>query len=841
MGLLGHLTALGVTGAALGTTFAGFGGENLIGESPGEDNWHHEGLTRQAAVAAGWNTKAENALAFHADFLDSYLYNPLWWFDVRNGGGPDRIPVVMSSQEDLKALHFDDLVHPESVRATWRRYLSGTVAGLIWLGHAESGPPERRISMAQNLVGSSLHAIQDFYSHSNWIDDQQLRGSTWFEVDPDTRDCLSLWTGTYETPHHLGIKPHGAYNIACSVIKRFGSVGESLMNIVCHGASPLANSQLCRSFRQCAETQSPDPPKFELPKDIKDKIGDVEIDLPKEVIWVEPGINVDSRWMAPIGTAVRDLPIAPQDAFDAAYRLAYRSSCQWLHIIEHVMGAPEVDLAPFWESVKEEGVDRNMYLTPREPWEDFSQIPYRFISAGQYPPLQGHDDTNDWYLRLLIRTSSDVFSGTDADIVPIVNGDPFPVLDHGVQPDPASIGQVPSRALPQTLMGRNDFEAGDIAAYMVGPVTEPPHTLALRNDARDFEGTVKAAADALWRELSYAFDAAVEFLKGLWGYQADFVDEAHHSIPATILEGLSPGARETFNLHFYGGSEGQYSISGYVEGTSETGRYENGVAWRRYEVSFDRLTCVRQSDVDQVWSLGDDEPFVLGLVIPHGGRQQMISWRTAPYSGVRSGTTVTINQPPLVVEIPQRYGFISVACALWESDNETPNDRDLLLAEFSRDIGSEIVLAEDSFVEVLGESVASGWRLESVEAVAFRRAPTVEVRSYPPRTFNQWVEGGHQVEWTLSELGHWQVEVPDTIRCDCQPCTAEVRLPSAEVDITELDYRRKPGDRQKHPEDLGREVPVDLAEFDPRCRQPTDTDPGEVDETPPAPRPKDGC
>ena len=28
--------------------------------------------------------------------------------------------------------------------------------------------------------------------------------STWFEVDPDRRACLSLWTGTYELPHHLG-------------------------------------------------------------------------------------------------------------------------------------------------------------------------------------------------------------------------------------------------------------------------------------------------------------------------------------------------------------------------------------------------------------------------------------------------------------------------------------------------------------------------------------------------------------------------------------------------------------------------------------------------------------
>jgi hypothetical protein len=387
-------------------------------------------------------------------------------------------------------------------------------------------------------------------------------------------------------------------------------------------------------------------------------------------------------------------------------------------------------------------------------------------------------------------------------------------------------------------MGRNDFEAGDVAAYMVGPISEPPHTLALRNNARDFGGTIQAAADALWRELSYAFDAAVEFFKGLWGYQADFVDEAHATFHAATLNSLSPGARETLNLHFYGGTEGEFSITGYVEATAQTGRFANGMGWRRYRVWFDRLTCIRESDVDQ-WSF-EDEPFVLGLVIPHGGTQQMISWRTGPYGGVHSGTAVSIGRS-FDVEVPQRYGFISVACAVWESDNETPNDRDLLLAEFARDIGSEIVVAEDSFLEVLGESVASGWKLDSVEAVAFRRAPTVEVRTFQPKTFNQWIEGGHQAEWTLGEFREWLVDVPDTIDCECEPCRDDVHLPPAEVEISTIDFRTKPDDRRKQPPDPGGEVPIDLVEFDPRCRHRSDTGPGEVDEIPPAPRPKDGC
>ena len=137
----------------------------------------------------------------------------------------------------------------------WRRYLSGTAAGLIWLGGDVSQPIDRRVAMAQNLVGTSLHAIQDFYSHSNWIDDDHLRTQTWFEVDPDLRACLSLWTGSYEQPEHLGILPHGAFVYACGVINRFGSAGRGLMNVVCHAASPFADSSLCRWFKQCENSE----------------------------------------------------------------------------------------------------------------------------------------------------------------------------------------------------------------------------------------------------------------------------------------------------------------------------------------------------------------------------------------------------------------------------------------------------------------------------------------------------------------------------------------------------------------------------------------------------------
>ncbi len=399
--------------------------------------------------------------------------------------------------------------------------------------------------MAQNLVGTSLHAIQDFYSHSNWIDDDHLRIQTWFEVDPDLRACLSLWTGSYQRPEHLGILPHGAFVYACTVINRFGAAGRSLMNTVCHAASPFAGSSLCRWFKQC---ENSDPSAAQ-------RRGDP---LPDEVLWVEPGINVDNRWLAVEGVKTRGLSsrVSGGEAFEAAYELAYRSSCQWLHILEqHVM--VDAGLGEFCDKVKSEGVVEDLYQTPTAPWEDFAQLPYRFISAGPYPP-QGRDDTADWYLRLLIRTAGDTFAGTNADIVPFVNGLRFPVLDHGMAPSPPEPGKPAVRTEDQTLMGHDDFEAGDAAAYMIGPLDEEPRTVTLFNDAPDAGDLIRAAINGLGR----AFDSAVQVVRGLWGYDADFVGRAHWTFPAAVLETLGTGARCPFVLTCDGKTEGTYRVIG---------------------------------------------------------------------------------------------------------------------------------------------------------------------------------------------------------------------------------------------------------------------------------------
>ncbi|MDF1596040.1 MAG: hypothetical protein P1T08_08085 [Acidimicrobiia bacterium] len=787
MGWFTHLLGVGAVYAA---ALPQFGGEDPLGAAPGPDNWHHEGLTRMAARGSGWSEEAENALAFHADYVDSYLYNPLWWFDLANGGGPGRLPVVMSSQSELIKVHFDDLFHPESVRAMWRRYLSGTAAALIWLGHASSAPREQRIRMAHNAVGVSLHAMQDFYSHSNWIDDKRLRNCTWFEVDPADRAKLSLWTGSYELPHHLGIKPHGAFLFACTILNRIGPVGRRLMSVICHAASPVSQGSLCRWFKQCQEAVPLTPPD----------VGG--IDLPDDILWVEPGINVDSHWQAELGVDVRGLEITGREAFDIAYELAYRTSCQWLHTLDHVMD--EAGLQDFWQQVKTEGVSRANYKTPTDPWEDFAQIPYRFVTAGSYPPVQGHDDTEDWYLRLQIRTANTGNAGTDADIVPFVNGVRYPILDHGVPPS----GGASSRSLFQTLLGHNDFERGDTAAYVIGPIDGIPNTVTLLNDAPNVGDVILAALEGLWDTVVGVLESVVDFFKGIWGYDADFVDKDHQMISAATLNALGPGGRHNFSLRCDGGSEGDYRIYGHVDATSTTGTFGNGVPWREYRVHFRQLHCIEESDWDRFSN--SDEPFVLGLVIPHGGTQPMISWRTGPFSDVDSGEDRSINRT-FTVRVPQRYGFISVAVAVYEHDDESSGDRDELLRDFAGNVGAGIVDAEDTFFETLGESIAAGWKLHSVEATAFRRSERVEVREFDSRTFDRWVDGGDRVDWRLQGGRTWRADVPDTNRCGCEEPGVEFELPNLDVEIPRLDFGPKVEQNREAVKDDGAVFELDLA------------------------------
>jgi hypothetical protein len=725
-----------------------FGGENPLGAAPNEDNWHHEGLSRRAAREAGWSREAENALAFHTDYLDSYLYNPLWWFNVATGGGLERTRLVLSSQHELIKLHFDDLFAAEQVHVTWQRYLSGTVAGLLWIG-TSSYSRRTQVSLAHNIVGASLHAMQDFYSHSNWIDDAGRRERTWFDVPAAERVKFGLWTGSYEVPDHLGHAPHGDFLFACTLINNLGGFGRSLLKLACHAASPLAGSSLCMALRACDEAKA-----IDVPEAWRKMVPEA---LQSSLVHVKPGINVDSRWLADIGAEVRAVPgLDGETAFTTAYDLAARTSTQWLHCLETLL--TDAGFGDLWKDVKRLGVSDRDYLTDTVAWEDLALLPYRFLSAGPYPPPPGQDDTEAWYLRVTIATADVEHAGTDADIVPFVDGERYPELDHAPPPKPPAPGEPPQIGTLPSVLSHDDFERGSTASYVIGPLTKRPTSLALLNDAPSTGAVILAALTALLDAIASLFASIGNFFLSLVGYHADFVDDDHQVAGAAALNALAVGSRIKLDLDCNGGSEGHYRVDGYIEKTAVTG-VANGIPWREYVVAATKLRCIEES----AWDRGSnsDEPFVLGLFIPHGGTGGTQRWIRGPYVDVDSGENRDLNVVR-TLRVPQTYGAISVAVAVYESDDESQADRTKLLDQFANTTTKATAAAEQAFLVTLAEAIASGWRPSWVDAVAFRRGRTVEVCRYPRVSASNWLAAGEKRTWTLGTPSCVRVEVGET-------------------------------------------------------------------------------
>jgi hypothetical protein len=745
--------AIGVIAWLVANTPA-FGGEDPLAPAPDGDNWHHEGLTRRAAQRAGWSVHAENALAFHADYVDSYLYNPLWWLPPPDGG-LDRLRVVMSSQAELVKVHFDDLFAPEPVRAMWRRYLSGTVCGLLWVAHQDL-PADMKASMAHNVVGVSLHALQDFWTHSNWIDDPARRPHTWFEVAPSARADLSLWTGSYELPDHLGIKPHGKYQFACTVVNGLGGVGRGLLRVACHAASPLAGTEICLALAECDDTTAINPPSIN------------GVDPPDDILFIQEGINVDNRWMAEVGAAQRNNGLSGTEAFELAYSLALRTSCQWLHLLDHVM--EDAGLTAFWGDIKDRGTTLDRYTKDIAPWEQFDQIPYRFISTGAYPPVLNPPDTGQWFLRLTVSTADVENAGTNADLVAFVDS---------VRQEPLDQGPKPAGTDVDALLGLDDHERGMRTAYYLGPFATLPQTIGILNDAPDGRDVVVAAGRAVRNAVVGFFGAVAGFFLGLVGAAADYVGQAHVVIDAADLEALATGASRAFALRCDGGTEGIYTMFGRVEATPVTGTDAHGIPWREYWIRIDDLLCDKESEWDRFTS--SDEPFVVGVVIPHGAGSSPAAWRTEPFSDVDTGERRTIGRV-FAARVARRFGFLSVAAAVYESDDETPSDRDQLMNTFVGTATAAAAPTEKQFVVVLAEAMASAWRPQRIEVAAFRRGPTAEVAFFPPLEPARWVDGGERLDLALGQAAVQSVAVPDIIDCDCKLDCGEGVLPPPRPD-----------------------------------------------------------
>lgn len=535
-----------------------FGGEDLARGYP----WHHEQITTRALMGeedfypnqnATFGSAAAHSIAWHADNIDSYLYNPIFWLrGFKESSMPDRTMAALVGFDGLAKLHFDDTFTNRGIQANWERYASGTLIGLYWA--SEQGP-NGDLAAGHHILGVSFHAVQDFYSHSNWVTSPDRRCLTYFETSKASREGDTLFTGAYEASNAGAPVHHGAYSLSCTMVT--GDTMTPGLTKLCSTFSPLQNSGVCEHWRMCEGADAVTMhAKNPLP------IGQ------KGTVYLNPkGIALDNTWLAAAQAKNRNLvdesgafrpgrdglhfrrdrcmPIiksgignqctADTDVVFAGTKdLAIRATIEWAEYLEDSMIA--MGKGDYWNRLKTQGslFDQNIpgveyaelaleavnredlwlkmvdkgwtkftnYEATSAQFEDFAKIPYQFLAAGPYPNANpsvagraAAQSANGWYLRVRIKTADVNFAGTDADVfldVTTPSGVQSILLDY--LPTNNREGRVSS-----PLFVYNDFEAGNDDAYTVGPFAERPSSIKLRlsggGNCKDAEGNDRNTGD----------------------------------------------------------------------------------------------------------------------------------------------------------------------------------------------------------------------------------------------------------------------------------------------------------------------------------------------------------
>lgn len=121
-------------------------------------------------------------------------------------------------KNELEHLHFDNLPVFAKVNNYWAALTNNTKAEVQKVAREIKASPnaagKNQIALKMlALMGVSLHAVQDFYTHSNWTEifnkTDSYQSNTWFDT-PD-KDKSSIRTGTYPSAGNT-VTDHGSYD-----------------------------------------------------------------------------------------------------------------------------------------------------------------------------------------------------------------------------------------------------------------------------------------------------------------------------------------------------------------------------------------------------------------------------------------------------------------------------------------------------------------------------------------------------------------------------------------------------------------------------------------------------
>jgi hypothetical protein len=165
------------------------------------DTAPHATITEQAMAMVGYNRPAADAVQVENWLTDYYTSSHTF--------PGDACP--------LEKLHFDDVFTDSDVDAYWKTLLRNTLAAAV-KAKKDNDSIEFYV-----VLGVSLHVVQDFYAHSNWVEASGFPGpgfdtTTYFQW----RQAPHRWahgdvihTGWYDNCLHIpaaGHAPHGGYS-----------------------------------------------------------------------------------------------------------------------------------------------------------------------------------------------------------------------------------------------------------------------------------------------------------------------------------------------------------------------------------------------------------------------------------------------------------------------------------------------------------------------------------------------------------------------------------------------------------------------------------------------------
>ena len=161
------------------------------------DTGPHATITEDSLNRAGFNRAAADAVQVENWLTDYYTSRPFFGADA---------------QCALEKLHFDDVFSDDDILTYWTKLAGNTAAA------ARQAERDNDIVEFYTVLGMSLHVVQDFYSHSNWVERNGASGpyntNTYFQTAPPP--SMGLYTGWYPNcvpsskvqGNHV---PHGGY------------------------------------------------------------------------------------------------------------------------------------------------------------------------------------------------------------------------------------------------------------------------------------------------------------------------------------------------------------------------------------------------------------------------------------------------------------------------------------------------------------------------------------------------------------------------------------------------------------------------------------------------------